>query len=146
MAARPPPLQTLRAFEAAGRLLSMALAAQEMNVTPGAISRQIQTLEDDLGVALFRRMTRRIALTEEGVGLHQVVSRALAELTREAERLRAEASPMRFLRTCFCKRRRPLSRRGRRISTYFFALLPCALYSGKIVSKPAPDAYWSDCQ
>ncbi|MAW88482.1 MAG: LysR family transcriptional regulator [Phyllobacteriaceae bacterium] len=89
MAVRPPPLQTLRAFEAAGRLLSMALAAQEMNVTPGAISRQIQTLEDDLGVALFRRMTRRIALTEEGVGLHQVVSRALAELTREAERLRA---------------------------------------------------------
>lgn len=89
MPVRPPPLQTLRAFEAAGRLLSMALAAQELNVTPGAISRQIQTLEDDLGAALFRRMTRRIALTEEGMALHQVVSRALAELTREAERLRA---------------------------------------------------------
>ncbi|WP_346907729.1 LysR substrate-binding domain-containing protein [uncultured Roseibium sp.] len=89
MPVRPPPLQTLRAFEAAGRLLSMAFAAQELNVTPGAISRQIQTLEEDLSVALFRRMTRRIALTEEGVVLHQVVSRALAELTREAERLRA---------------------------------------------------------
>lgn len=89
MSARPPPLQTLRAFEAAGRLLSMALAAAELNVTPGAVSRQIQALEDDLGVPLFRRMTRRIALTEEGVGLHQVVSRSLAELTREAERLRA---------------------------------------------------------
>ncbi|WP_319824958.1 LysR substrate-binding domain-containing protein [Thalassovita sp.] len=82
-------MQTLRAFEAAGRLLSMALAAQELNVTPGAISRQIQTLEDDLGVALFHRMTRRIALTEEGAAMLQVVSRALAELTREAERLRA---------------------------------------------------------
>lgn len=94
MAARPPPLQTLRAFEAAGRLLSMALAAAELNVTPGAISRQIQTLEEDLGVALFRRMTRRIVLTEEGTALHQVVGRALAELTREAERLRSwEAVP-----------------------------------------------------
>jgi LysR family glycine cleavage system transcriptional activator len=94
MPVRPPPLQTLRAFEAAGRLLSMALAAAELNLTPGAVSRQIQTLEDDLGVALFRRITRRIALTEEGTALHQVVSRALAELTREAERLRArDATP-----------------------------------------------------
>lgn len=94
MPVRPPPLQTLRAFEAAGRLLSMALAAAELNVTPGAVSRQIHTLEDDLGVTLFRRMTRRIALTEEGLGLHQVVSRSLAELTREAERLRArDATP-----------------------------------------------------
>jgi LysR family glycine cleavage system transcriptional activator len=91
---RPPPLQTLRAFEAAGRLLSMALAAGELNVTPGAVSRQIQTLEDDLGVAIFRRMTRRIALTEEGAALLQVVSRALAELSREAERLRSrDAAP-----------------------------------------------------
>jgi LysR family glycine cleavage system transcriptional activator len=81
-------LQTLRGFEAAGRLLSMALAAQELNMTPGAISRQIQTLEEDIGTALFRRMTRRIALTEEGTLLHQVVCRTLAELTREAERLR----------------------------------------------------------
>jgi LysR family glycine cleavage system transcriptional activator len=91
---RPPPLQTLRAFEATARLLSMALAAGELNLTPGAVSRQIQTLEEDLGVALFRRMTRRIALTEEGMALHQVVSRALAELSREAERLRSrDATP-----------------------------------------------------
>lgn len=89
---RPPPMQTLRAFEAAGRLLSMALAAAELSVTAGAVSRQIQTLEDDLGVVLFRRMTRRIALTEEGAALHQVVSRALAELTREADRLRTLGS------------------------------------------------------
>lgn len=96
MHVRPPPLQTLRAFEAAGRLLSMALAAAELNVTPGAVSRQIQTLEEDLGTTLFRRMTRRIALTEEGMTLHQVVSRALAELTREAERLRARDATPRF--------------------------------------------------
>jgi len=86
MSNRLPPLQTLRAFEATGRLLSMALAAAELNVTPGAVSRQIQTLEEDLGVALFRRMTRRITLTEDGTALHQAVSRALAELRREAGR------------------------------------------------------------
>lgn len=97
---RPPPLQTMRAFEASGRLLSMALAAAELNVTPGAVSRQIQTLEDDLGVILFRRMTRRIALTEEGVALHQVVSRALADISREAERLRSrDATPRLTLST-----------------------------------------------
>jgi len=87
---RPPPLQTLRAFEATGRLLSMSAAAAELHVTPGAVSRHVKTLEDDLGVSLFRRMTRRIALTEEGVALHQVVSRALADLTREAGRLRMQ--------------------------------------------------------
>ncbi|KQZ99922.1 LysR family transcriptional regulator [Mesorhizobium sp. Root157] len=100
MPSRLPPLQTLRAFEAAGRLLSMALASAEMSVTPGAISRQIQTLEEDLGVTLFRRMTRRIVLTEEGTALHQVVSRALTELVREAERLRSlEAIPRLTLST-----------------------------------------------
>lgn len=96
MPLRPPPLQTLRAFEATGRLLSMALAADELNVTPGAVSRQIQTLEVDLGTKLFHRMTRRIALTEEGTALHQVVCRMLAELTREAERLRAHDATPRF--------------------------------------------------
>ena len=55
-----PPLQTLRAFEATGRFRSMALAASELHVTPGAISRQIRALEDDLGVRLFRRTTRSL--------------------------------------------------------------------------------------
>src|SRR5215467_1385280 len=85
---RLPPLQTLRAFEATGRLLSMTLAAKELNVTHGAVSRHIKTLESHLGVALFQRMTRRIALTEEGAAFHPTVARLLAELTREAERLR----------------------------------------------------------
>ncbi len=96
MPSRPPPMQTLRAFEATGRLLSMALAAAELNLTPGALSRQIQTLEADLGVALFRRLTRRIELTAEGTALHQVASRALAELTREAERLRSQKGATRL--------------------------------------------------
>lgn len=89
---RLPPLQTLRAFEATGRLLSMTLAAGELHVTHGAVSRQIKTLEVHLGVALFRRLTRKIVLTDEGAQFHETVSRLLAELTREAERLRGQKS------------------------------------------------------
>src|SRR3546814_263506 len=96
MPIRLPPLQTLRAFEAAGRLLSMSLAAAELHVTPGAVSRQIRALEEDLGIALFRRMTRRIALTEDGAALHQVVGRALAELAYEADRLRTQRGTVRL--------------------------------------------------
>lgn len=92
MFARLPPLQTLRAFEATGRLLSMTLAAEELHVTHGAVSRHIKTLEDHLGVPLFRRLTRRIVLTDEGTRFYGVVSRLLAELTREAERLRGHKS------------------------------------------------------
>ena len=61
-----PPLQTLRAFEATGRRLSMTLAAGELHLTHGAVSRQIKALEDHLGVDLFHRMTRRIELTDVG--------------------------------------------------------------------------------
>lgn len=86
---RLPPLQTLRAFEAAGRLSSMTLAAQELNLTHGAVSRHIKTLEAHLGVALFERLTRRIVLTESGAEFLPVVTRSLTELTREAERLRS---------------------------------------------------------
>lgn len=87
---RLPPLQTLRAFEAAGRLLSMTLAANELHVTHGAVSRQIKTLESHLGVPLFQRMTRQIVLTEAGAEFHVAVTRLLGELTREAERLRVQ--------------------------------------------------------
>lgn len=86
---RLPPLQTLRAFEAAGRLSSMTLAAEELNVTHGAVSRHIKTLEAHLGVALFERLTRRIVLTEAGAEFLPVVARSLTELSREAERLRS---------------------------------------------------------
>ncbi len=61
-----PPLNALRAFEAAGRHLSFTQAASELNVTPGAISQQIRALEDYLEVELFRRMNRTIVLTEAG--------------------------------------------------------------------------------
>lgn len=87
---RLPPLQTLRAFEAAGRLLSMTRAAEELHLTHGAISRHIATLEGDLGTPLFLRLTRRIVLTEAGADFHAVVARLLGELASEAQRLRGD--------------------------------------------------------
>lgn len=61
-----PPLVALRAFEAAGRHLSFKNAADELSVTPAAISQQIKLLEDRLGVRLFLRQTRALELTEHG--------------------------------------------------------------------------------
>ncbi len=87
---RLPPLQTLRAFEAAARLLSMTRAAEELHLTHGAISRHIRTLEEDLGTVLFLRLTRRIVLTEAGAEWHSVVARLLGELASEAQRLRGD--------------------------------------------------------
>jgi len=85
---RLPPLQTLRAFEATARLSSMTLAAAELHVTHGAISRQIRKLEEHLGLKLFFRLTRQIILTQEGAQYHRTVTRLLSELTIESERLR----------------------------------------------------------
>jgi LysR family transcriptional regulator, glycine cleavage system transcriptional activator len=61
-----PPLNPLRAFEAAGRLKSIRKAADELSVTPGAVSRQVQILETHLGIPLFRRESRAAILTAAG--------------------------------------------------------------------------------
>ena len=61
-----PPLVSLRAFEAAARRLSFSQAAEDLFVTQSAISHHIQRLEKELGVALFERRTRAVALTEAG--------------------------------------------------------------------------------
>jgi LysR family transcriptional regulator, glycine cleavage system transcriptional activator len=70
MHSAPPPLNALRAFEATARHLSLTKAALELNVTPGALSHQIRGLEDHLGVKLFDRGVRSIALTAAGKALH----------------------------------------------------------------------------
>ena len=62
MLRRMPPLGALRAYEAAARHLSFTLAAEELNVTPSAISHQVKALERWLGVPLFRRFNRALAL------------------------------------------------------------------------------------
>jgi LysR family glycine cleavage system transcriptional activator len=78
-----PPLNALRAFEAAARHLSLTKAAQELNVTPGAISHQIRGLETLLGVELFERRARSIALIPAGKLLHPGVQTGLLYI-REA--------------------------------------------------------------
>lgn len=67
------PLNALRAFEAAARHLSFTRAGLELHVSQGAVSHQVKALEDRLGVALFRRLPRGIALTDEGQALVPVV-------------------------------------------------------------------------
>jgi LysR family glycine cleavage system transcriptional activator len=66
MVYRLPPLNSLRAFEAAARHLSFKNAAAELSVTPTAVSHQIKLLEDFLGLALFRRLARALELSAEG--------------------------------------------------------------------------------
>lgn len=97
MADRLPPLQTLRAFEATARRLSMTLAAAELHLTHGAVSRQIKALEDHLGVQLFRRLTRRIELTDAGISFFGAVTRLLSELGREAESVRRKSDDTRLI-------------------------------------------------
>jgi DNA-binding transcriptional LysR family regulator len=87
--ARLPPLDRLAAFEAAARHLSFTRAATERFLTQSAISRQIKALEDDLGVALFRRRHRALDLTDDGRRLFAAVQSALREIRAVATELRA---------------------------------------------------------
>lgn len=80
MARHLPSLNALRAFEAAGRHGRMTLAAEELNVTHSAISRQVQHLEDVLGVALFEGPKNRMALTEAGAQLLAGLSTAFNQI------------------------------------------------------------------
>lgn len=77
---RLPPLQLLTAFEAAARHLSFTQAAEERFVTQSAMSRQIRALEEELGVDLFERRHRALALTEDGQRLHAACASALNTL------------------------------------------------------------------
>lgn len=82
-----PPLNPLRAFEAAGRLQSIRRAADELLVTPGAVSRQVQRLETFLGVRLFRRDPREIVLTSEGEQYLAAITRHLDGIREETQKL-----------------------------------------------------------
>jgi LysR family glycine cleavage system transcriptional activator len=85
-----PPLNALRAFEAAARLGSFKAAASELSVTHGAISRHIRLLEDWLGPpALFRRLNRRVVLTPTGAALLTEAGPALDRLAAAAARHQA---------------------------------------------------------
>jgi LysR family glycine cleavage system transcriptional activator len=84
-----PPLSALRAFEAAARLMSFSKAADELNVTPAAISHQIHALEADLGVSLFNRRNRAVELTASARILLPGLSEAFAGIQASVRRLRA---------------------------------------------------------
>ncbi|MDD3761921.1 MAG: transcriptional regulator GcvA [Nevskiales bacterium] len=80
---RLPPLNSLRAFEAAARHCSVGKAARELHVTPAAISHQIKALEEQLGMQVFKRLPRRIELTAAGEALLPQLTEAFA-LMRDA--------------------------------------------------------------
>ncbi|QEX20944.1 transcriptional regulator [Hypericibacter adhaerens] len=87
MALQLPPLSALRLFEAAGRLQSFKLAADELHLTPSAVSHGILTLERWLGTALFERRTNGVVLTAAGKDYLAFVSEALAMIAVGTRRL-----------------------------------------------------------
>lgn len=93
-----PPLKALRTFESAGRHLSFRKAAAQLHVTPAAVSHQIKLLEEHLGVALFRRMTRAIELTAAGRALLPVLSESFGRIAQAVNAVRAgqDTQPLRI--------------------------------------------------
>jgi LysR family glycine cleavage system transcriptional activator len=83
-----PPLTALRAFEAAGRHLSITRAADELSVTAAAVSHQVKTLEDYVGVRLFRRSGNSLVLTDAGQAFLPGLRAGFAELERAMDALR----------------------------------------------------------
>ena len=90
---RMPPLGSFIGFEAAARLGSFSLAADELNVTQSAISHQIRTLETHLGQPLFHRVGRGIELTDAGADLHRTSQQALEAIRQGVRRLEAYSKP-----------------------------------------------------
>ena len=88
---RPISAGHLRAFEAVSRHLNFRAASEELALTQSAVSRQIQTLEDDVGAALFLRHTRAVELTSAGALLLGAVSRALPQIDGAVRQIRQSA-------------------------------------------------------
>jgi len=85
---RLPPMNAVRAFDAVARLGSVRAAAEELAVTPAAVSQQLRVLEAHLGLALTRRDGRGIALTDAGRNWHGEIARPLRAIAVAAERVR----------------------------------------------------------
>lgn len=92
-----PSLQTLRAFEAAGRLKSYSKAADELGLTHGAVSHRIRELEERLGVTLFRRVGNAMQLTSDGQKLEVQVRQGLSLLEQAFAPKRTHAKPARHV-------------------------------------------------
>lgn len=87
-----PPLTTLSAFEAAARHLSFKNAAEELSVTPGAVSHQIKALEGDLNAVLFQRKHRGVDLTEDGKTLFETLSSSFSKISKTLATIRDQAA------------------------------------------------------
>jgi DNA-binding transcriptional LysR family regulator len=96
---RLPSLDFLRGFEAVARRRSFTLAAEELFLTQSALSRQVKALENSLGVPLFERRHRALALTPAGVAFHQDVVDALRSIAAAAERIDKSADALRVTTT-----------------------------------------------
>lgn len=95
-----PPFPAVRAFEASARHCSFKLAAEELCLTPSAISHQVKTLEDYLGVQLFFRETRGVVLTSEGAGYLQELAGILDRMAAATAHVRSsDASGLLSVRT-----------------------------------------------
>jgi LysR family glycine cleavage system transcriptional activator len=94
---RMPPLSALRAFESVVRLRSIQWAAEELHVTPGAVSQQVKALERDLGVQLVRRSGNALLLTDHALRGRDHLSAGLRLLQQGVERMRSRP-PMQRLR------------------------------------------------
>ncbi|MBT7329610.1 MAG: LysR family transcriptional regulator, partial [Oceanospirillaceae bacterium] len=90
MARKLPPLNSLRAFEAAARHLSFTRAADELCVTQAAISHQVKGLEDYLGHQLFERLPRNLTLTSQGAALMPVLADVFDDMANAVASLKQE--------------------------------------------------------
>ena len=88
---RLPPLNALRAFEATARHLSVKNAADELCVTPGAVSQMLKALELHLGVMLFKRMNRRLSLTDAGQDYLPAIRNAFRQIAEATRRVATSA-------------------------------------------------------
>lgn len=95
-----PPLNALRAFEAVARLGSLKQAADELNVTHGAVSRQIANLEDWMGVAVLEKHGRGVKLTDAGQRLGQVAGEAFERIAQACLELRRQTAEAPFVLGC----------------------------------------------
>lgn len=93
MARSLPPLNALRAFEAAARHLSFRKAAEELHVTPAAISHQIKSLESYLGTRLFHRLNKGLALTDQAIAGLPPLQAGFDSIARAAEVIESRAGP-----------------------------------------------------
>jgi len=92
MSKRLPPLNALRVFDAAARHLSFTRAAEELFVTQAAVSHQIKSLEDFLGLKLFRRRNRSLLLTEEGQSYYLDIKEIFTALNDATRKLQARSA------------------------------------------------------